>query len=438
MERKKVSFHTLGCKLNFSESSTLARQFTENGFERVTSAKEKADIYVINTCSVTDSADKKCRNIIRKLSHINPEAIIAVTGCYAQLKPTEIANIEGVDIVVGSNNKGEILSYVQRLTSKGKSAIYTCDTDEITTFFSSFSSGDRTRSFLKVQDGCSYKCSYCTIPLARGASRNQSIETIINEAKQIAAKGIKEIVLTGVNIGDFGKSTNETFMELLKALDCVDGIERYRISSIEPNLLTKEILEFCHDSNKFQPHYHIPLQAGSDKILALMRRRYNTTQFAEKIEMVKELDSLVFIGVDVIVGFPGEAVEDFENSYNLLARLKPAYLHLFPYSERANTDAITYEGKVSPSDKLKRMKLMEELCAKLHYDFCRQFEGKECKVLVEGIQKGGNVHGYTENYVKVLLPYKKELIGKIVDVVITEVGADGIALGTLAGAFAKF
>lgn len=428
---KKVSFHTLGCKLNFSESSTLARQFAENGFERVTSPKEIADICVINTCSVTDSADKKCRNIIRKLVTANPDAIIAVTGCYAQLKPAEIAAIEGVDIVVGSDNKGEILSYVKQITAKGKGGIYTCETDEITSFFSSFSSGDRTRSFLKVQDGCSYKCSYCTIPLARGASRNQSIESVIGEAREIANKGIKEIVLTGVNIGDFGRTTNETFLDLVKALDAVEGIERYRISSIEPNLLTKEILEFCHNSSKFQPHYHIPLQAGSDGVLALMRRRYNTKQFADKIEMVKSLDSQVFIGIDVIVGFPGETEQDFEDSYQLLARLKPAFLHLFPYSERANTDAIHYDGKVSPSEKTRRMKRMEELCEKLHYEFCSQFIGKRVKVLVEGMQKGGKVHGYTENYVKVLLPYKKELIGQIVEVEIVEVAQNGEAIGKM-------
>lgn len=428
---KKVSFHTLGCKLNFSESSTLARQFTENGFERVTSPKEIADIYVVNTCSVTDSADKKCRNIIRKLATANPDAIIAVTGCYAQLKPAEIAAIEGVDIVAGSNNKGEIFSYVQQMTTKGKGGIYTCETDEITSFFSSFSSGDRTRSFLKVQDGCSYKCSYCTIPLARGASRNQSIASIIAEAREIADKGIKEIVLTGVNIGDFGKTTNETFLDLIKALDAVEGIERYRISSIEPNLLTKEILEFCHASSKFQPHYHIPLQAGSDRVLGLMRRRYNTGQFAEKIELVKSFDEGVFVGIDVIVGFPGETEQDFENGYRLLEKIRPAFLHLFPYSERANTDAIHYDGKVSPMEKTRRMKRMEELNEKLHYEFCSQFVGQRVKVLVEGTQKGGKMHGYTENYVKVLLPYQKEFIGQIVEVEIVEVAQNGEAVGQI-------
>lgn len=428
---KKVSFHTLGCKLNFSESSTLARQFTENGFQRVSSPKEIADIYVINTCSVTDSADKKCRNIIRKLAALNPDAIIAVTGCYAQLKPAEIAAIEGVDIVVGSNNKGDILSYVEQMTTKGKGGIYTCESDEITSFFSSFSIGDRTRSFLKVQDGCSYKCSYCTIPLARGASRNQSIASIIAEAQEIAAKGIKEIVLTGVNIGDFGKTTLETFYDLIKALDAVDGIERYRISSIEPNLLTYEILEFCCRSSKFQPHYHIPLQAGSDHVLGLMRRRYNTKQFEQKIEMVKSLDAQVFIGIDVIVGFPGETEQDFEDSCRFLERIRPAFLHLFPYSERANTDAINYEGKVSPTVKSHRMKRLEELNEKLHFEFCRQFVAQRVKVLVEGTQKGSRMHGYTENYVKVLLPYSKELIGQIVEVDIIEVLPNGEAIGEI-------
>lgn len=431
MDKKKVAFHTLGCKLNFSESSTLARQFIENGYERISSTKERADIYVINTCSVTDSADKKCRNIIRKLVAINPEAIIAVTGCYAQLKPQEVADIEGVDVVVGSNNKGDILSYISKMTSKGKGAIYTCDRDDITSFFSSFSSGDRTRSFLKVQDGCDYRCSYCTIPLARGASRNQSITSLVDEAQTIASKGIKEIVLTGVNIGDFGRTTGEAFIDLLRQLDAVEGIERYRISSIEPNLLTEEILNFCHNSSKFQPHYHIPLQAGSDRVLALMRRRYNTTQFAHKIEMVKALDCDVFIGIDVIVGFPGESEDDFNSTYELLSRLRPAFLHLFPYSERANTDAIHYEGKVSQTDKTKRMKRLETLSDELHYEFSSRFIGRRAKVLVEGIQKGGKVHGYTENYVKVLLPYDKTLIGTIVEVEIESVAENGEAIAIL-------
>lgn len=418
---KKVSFHTLGCKLNFSESSTLARQFEENGFERTASRKDKADIYVINTCSVTDGADKKCRNIIRKLAKENPDSIIAVTGCYAQLKAEEIAAIEGVDIVVGSNDKGNLISLVTQMAGKSNGLVHTCETEQITSFFNAFSSGDRTRSFLKVQDGCSYKCAYCTIPLARGESRNPSIEKIIVEAKEIAAKGIKEIVLTGVNIGDFGRSNGEKFVDLVKALDTVDGIERYRISSIEPNLLTDEILAFCHQSSKFQPHYHIPLQAGSDKVLRLMRRRYTTQQFSDKLAAVKALDKDTFIGVDVIVGFPGETEEDFNNCYRLLSEIRPAFLHLFPYSERANTDAINFEGKVTPNEKNRRMKLMEELCAELHFEFCSRFVGRKVKVLVEGTRKGGMMHGYTENYLKVILPYDKNQIGKIIEVEISSV-----------------
>lgn len=423
MNNKKVSFHTLGCKLNFSESSTLARQFEENGFERATSSKERADIYVINTCSVTDGADKKCRNIIRKLATANPDSIIAVTGCYAQLKAEEIAAIEGVDIVVGSNDKGNLISLVTQMAGKGKGLVHTCETEQITSFFNAFSSGDRTRSFLKVQDGCSYKCAYCTIPLARGESRNPSIEQIISEATEIAAKGVKEIVLTGVNIGDFGRSNGEKFIDLVKALDGVDGICRYRISSIEPNLLTSEILEFCHASSKFQPHYHIPLQAGSDKVLRLMRRRYNTEQFRDKIAAVKALDCDTFIGVDVIVGFPGETEEEFEECYKLLSEIRPAFLHLFPYSERANTDAVKFAGKVSPQEKNRRMKRMEELCSELHFEFCSRFIGRKVKVLVEGTRKGGMMHGYTENYLKVVLPYNKSLIGEIVEVEIAAVDA---------------
>lgn len=428
---KKVAFHTLGCKLNFSESSTLAREFEQGGFERVTSRGEVADIYVINTCSVTDSADKKCRNIIRKLAHTNPDAIIAVTGCYAQLKPQEVAAIEGVDVVVGSNNKADLFSYVRDMSAKGKGSVHTCESEQISSFFNAFSSGDRTRSFLKVQDGCSYKCSYCTIPLARGESRNAPISSIIKEANEIASKGIKEVVLTGVNIGDFGKTTGESFTELVKALDTVSGVERYRISSIEPNLLTDEIIAFCHNSLKFQPHYHIPLQSGSDKVLGLMRRRYNTSLFRSKIELIREYDPQAFIGIDVIIGFPGESDECFEECYNFLKSLRPAFLHLFPYSERANTDAIHFEGKVSPKAKAERMKRMEELNTQLHYDYCSQFTGCEVEVLVEGIQKGGKMHGYTNHYVKVELPYKKELIGEIVRVRINSVEPSGVALGEL-------
>ncbi len=430
MSSRRVAFYTLGCKLNFSESSTLAREFEENGFVRV-SHREKADIYIINSCSVTDSADKKCRNIIRKLSSSNPNAIVAVTGCYAQLKAEEIAAIDGVDLVVGTNNKGEIFKLVKELSSKGKGIIHTCETAQITSFFNAFSVGDRTRSFLKVQDGCSYHCSYCTIPLARGESRSSTIATVINEATDVAKKGIKEIVITGVNTGDFGRNSGETFLGLLKALDAVEGIERYRISSIEPNLLTDEIIEFCAGSKKFQPHYHLPLQSGSDRVLKLMRRRYNTTLFRERIEALRAHNSGVFIGIDVIVGFPGEGESEFEESYNLLKELRPAFIHIFPYSERANTDAITFAGKVPPAVKNERVKRLEELNRELHNAFCLANVGSRRSILIEGRERGGVMHGYTENYIKVIVPYDKELVGKIVNVEIVSATGDGAVNGKI-------
>ena len=303
--KRRVSFHTLGCKLNFSESSTIARQFEEGGFVRV-GANDEADICVINSCSVTEHADKKCRNIIRKLPRRNPNAIIAVTGCYAQLKPYEIAKIEGVDIVLGNNDKGDLYQRVVEISERGTAQVYSCDCEEITRFFSAFSSGDRTRSFLKVQDGCDYKCAYCTIHYARGSSRNIPIADLTEEARKVAATGLKEIVITGVNTGDFGRTTGEKFIDLLRALNEVEGIERYRISSIEPNLITDEIIEFCAASPKFQHHFHIPLQSGSDHILGLMRRRYTSSRFADRIEKIRSLMPDAFIGIDVITGFPGE------------------------------------------------------------------------------------------------------------------------------------
>ena len=330
MQQRRVNFHTLGCKLNFSESSTLAREFERGGFVRVAPDAE-ADICVINSCSVTEHADKKCRNLIRKLHRRNPGAIIAVTGCYAQLKPQEIAAIEGVDIVLSNNDKGMLYKRVVELSGKGRAQIYSCDTESLTSFFAAFSSGDRTRAFLKVQDGCDYKCAYCTIHYARGGSRNMPIADLVAEARQIAAAGQKEIVITGINTGDFGRTTGERFIDLLRALNEVEGIERYRISSIEPNLLTDEIIAFCAASPKFQHHFHIPLQSGSDKILGLMRRRYTTARFADRIAAVRALMSDAFIGIDVIVGFPGETEEDFRTTYDFLEELKPAFLHIFPF-----------------------------------------------------------------------------------------------------------
>lgn len=333
MQPRRVSFHTLGCKLNFSETSTLARQFEQGGFVRVSPTAE-ADICVINSCSVTEHADKKCRNLIRRLHRRNPQAIIAVTGCYAQLKPHEIAAIEGVDIVLSNNDKGNLYKRVVELAGKGRAQVYSCDTDELTSFFAAFSSGDRTRAFLKVQDGCDYCCSYCTIHYARGASRNQPVAELVEEARRIAAGGQREIVITGVNTGDFGRTTGERFIDLLRALNDVEGIDRYRISSIEPNLLTDEIIAFCAASPKFQHHFHIPLQSGSDRILGLMRRRYTTARFADRIAAVRRAMPDAFIGIDVIVGFPGETEAEFRETYDFLARVEPAFLHIFPFSER--------------------------------------------------------------------------------------------------------
>ncbi|MDO4758414.1 MAG: tRNA (N(6)-L-threonylcarbamoyladenosine(37)-C(2))-methylthiotransferase MtaB [Rikenellaceae bacterium] len=412
MQPRRVNFHTLGCKLNFSESSTLARQFTEGGFVRVAPTAE-ADICVINSCSVTEHADKKCRNLIRKLHRRNPNAIIAVTGCYAQLKPQEIAAIEGVDIVLSNNDKGDLYQRVVELAGKGPAQVYSCDVEHLTRFFAAFSSADRTRSFLKVQDGCDYKCAYCTIHYARGHSRNMPIADLVREAEQLAAEGQKEIVITGVNTGDFGRTTGEKFIDLLRALDAVEGIERYRISSIEPNLLTDEIIDFCADSKKFQHHFHIPIQSGSNKILALMRRRYTTEKFADRIAAVRRRMPDAFIGIDVIVGFPGETEEDFRTTYDFLAALKPAFLHIFPFSERPGTPAVELPNKVQSSVATRRVAELEELCVRLHRDFCAEAIGREDEVLFESTVRGGMMFGFTGNYRKVRVPYEKRLINQI-------------------------
>ena len=365
----KVSFHTLGCKLNFSETSTIAREFIEGGHER-TERVQEADVCVVNTCSVTEHADKKCRNLIRRLHKLNPSAIIAVTGCYAQLKPHEIAAIEGVDIVLSNNDKGDLFRKVAELGMKGtRQEVTSCTTEEITRFFAAFSSGDRTRAFLKVQDGCDYCCSYCTIHNARGSSRNMPIADLVREAEAIAAGGQTEIVITGVNTGDFGRTTGESFADLLRALDKVEGIERYRISSIEPNLLTDEIIDICAKSTKFQPHFHIPIQSGCDRVLGAMRRRYTTAIFEARIEAVRRAMPDAFIGIDVIVGFPGESDEEFEQTYNFLKRLAPAYLHVFPFSARANTPAAAMPNKVHDAVKTARAARLEALCEQLHREF---------------------------------------------------------------------
>jgi threonylcarbamoyladenosine tRNA methylthiotransferase MtaB len=427
---KRVNFHTLGCKLNFSESSTIARQFENGGFERV-SPTESADICIINSCSVTEHADKKCRNLIRKLHRRNPNAIIAVTGCYAQLKPYEIAAIEGVDIVLSNNNKGETYKRVLELTAKGKTEVYSCETDQITNFFAAFSSGDRTRAFLKVQDGCDYCCSYCTIHNARGSSRNIPIADVVAQAEEIVAGGQKEIVITGVNTGDFGRTTGESFADLLRALDKVEGVERYRISSIEPNLLTDEIIDICARSSKFQHHFHIPIQCGSNKILALMRRRYTVEKFADRIAAVKRAMPDAFIGIDVITGFPGETDEDFASSREFLASIEPAFLHIFPFSERANTPAVDLPNKVQASVSTARVKELESLSDALHYKFCSAAVGTTASVLFESTERGGYMTGFTGNYIKVKVPYNRQYINKIVDVKLLQIESDCDVIGQI-------
>ena len=430
MMPRRVNFHTLGCKLNFSESSTIARQFEQGGFVRV-APTEEADICIINSCSVTEHADKKCRNIIRKLHRRNPSAIIAVTGCYAQLKPYEIAEIEGVDIVLGNNNKGETYKRVVELAERGRAQVYSCETDDIVNFFSAFSSGDRTRAFLKVQDGCDYRCAYCTIHNARGASRNIPIEEVIRQAKEIVAGGQKEIVITGVNTGDFGKTTGESFADLLRALDAVEGVERYRISSIEPNLITDEVIGICAQSSKFQHHFHIPIQCGSNKILALMRRRYTVEKFADRIEAIRRVMPDAFIGIDVITGFPGETDADFADSRNFLERISPAFLHIFPFSERPGTPAVDLPNKVQSSVSTARVKELERLSDRLHYDFCSRAVGTTADVLFESTERGGMMTGFTGNYIKVKVPYDRRFINKIVPTKLLSIEPSGDIVGQI-------
>ena len=423
MEKRRVSFHTLGCKLNFSESSTIARRFEEGGFERV-GANDDADICVINSCSVTEHADKKCRNLIRKLHRRNPDAIIAVTGCYAQLRPHDIARIEGVDLVLSNNDKGDLYKRVVELGTRGRAQVYGCDTEELTRFFAAFSSGDRTRSFLKVQDGCDYKCAYCTIHYARGASRNMPVADLVKEAGKVAAAGLKEIVITGVNTGDFGRTTGESLLDLLRALNGVEGIERYRISSIEPNLITDGIIEFCARSPKFQHHFHIPLQSGSDRILGLMRRRYTSARFADRIAKIRSLMPDAFIGIDVITGFPGESEDDFRQTCDLLERLAPSFLHVFPFSERPGTPAVDMPDKVPASVSTARVAELERLCESLHYGFCARAVGGEADVLFESTMRGGMMYGYTGNYIRVKAPYDRAVINTVRRVRLTGIGDD--------------
>lgn len=399
---KKAVYYTLGCKLNFAETSSIGKSLKEAGI-RTARRGEKADIIVVNTCSVTEVADKKCRQAIHKLVKAHPGAYVIVTGCYAQLKPDTVAEIEGVDLVLGAEQKGDLMDYLVTLEKSAHGAAITTATKDIRKFSPSCSRGDRTRYFLKVQDGCDYFCSYCTIPFARGRSRNGKIADLVEQAREVAAEGGKEIVLTGVNIGDFGKTTGETFLDLIKELDKVEGIERYRISSIEPNLLTDEIIEFVSTSRRFMPHFHIPLQSGCDEVLKLMRRRYDTELFASKIHKIKQLMPHAFIGVDVIVGTRGETPEYFESAYNFIESLDVTQLHVFSYSERPGTQALKIDYIVSPEDKHKRSQRLLELSDKKLKDFYSRHIGKEAVVLSEHSKPGAPMHGFTENYIRVEL-----------------------------------
>ena len=432
MGQKRVSFHTLGCKLNFSESSTLAREFERGGYLRV-EPSEPTDVAVINSCSVTEHADKKCRNIIRKIHRRNPNAIIAVTGCYAQLKPNDIAAIEGVDIVLSNNDKGDLFRRVEEIREKGKATVFSCSVENLTRFFVAYSSADRTRSFLKVQDGCDYKCAYCTIHYARGSSRNMPIADIVEEAKEIAAAGQKEIVITGINTGDFGRTTGEKFIDLLRALNEVEGIERYRISSIEPNLITDEIIEYCASSPKFVPHFHIPLQSGSTHILGLMRRRYTAERYRERIAKIRELMPDAFLGVDVIVGFPGEGEQEFMETYRLLEEVGASFLHIFPFSERPGTPAVEMPNKVQSRISTERVSRLEELSDRLHKSFAEKYLGSVREVLFESTDRNGLMYGYTDNYLRVSAPYDTALINNICAVRLLDFDAEGNITSEIVG-----
>lgn len=427
---KTAAYHTLGCKLNFAETSTIARQLKGAGYQKV-EFDEKADVYVINTCSVTDNADKECKFHIKRAMKANPEGLVVVIGCYAQLKPDEIANIEGVDLVLGAKEKFNVLSYLEDLSKSDKGIVHSCEVGEANTFIGSYSAGDRTRAFLKVQDGCDYKCTYCTIPMARGVSRSDTIENIINNAQEISERGIKEIVLTGVNIGDYGKGEfgnkrhEHTFLDLITELDKVKGIERIRISSIEPNLLKDEAIELVANSRSFVPHFHIPLQSGSDDILKKMKRRYLTKLYTDRINKIRETIPHCAIGVDVIVGFPGETEEYFLETYRFLNQLPISYLHVFTYSERSNTEASDMEGSVPVSERKRRNKMLRILSEKKKREFYESQLGKKLPVLWEDEEKNGLMFGFTENYVRVQKPYDKNSSNTIELVTLDKIEADG-------------
>jgi len=431
METKKVAFYTLGCKLNFSETSTIARSFENEGFERV-DFSENADIYVINTCSVTENADKRFKTIVKQAQKANENAFMIAVGCYAQLKPEELAAVDGVDLVLGATEKFKITDYLNDLTKNDFGEVHSCEINEADFYVGSYSIGDRTRAFLKVQDGCDYKCTYCTIPLARGISRSDKLENVLNNAAEISDQGIKEIVLTGVNIGDYGKGEfgnkkhEHTFFDLVKALDEVEGIERLRISSIEPNLLKNETIDFVAASRTFVPHFHIPLQSGSDEILKLMRRRYLSDIYVDRVSRIRKVMPNACIGVDVIVGFPGETEEHFLETYNFLNELDISYLHVFTYSERDNTPAAQMDGVVPIKVRKKRSKMLRGLSAKKRRAFYESQLGNTGTVLFEGENKEGYIHGFTENYVKVKTPWDPSKVNTLQRIKLTKIDEDGM------------
>jgi len=428
---KKVAFYTLGCKLNFSETSTISRDFSQKDFKKV-AFEEVADIYVINTCSVTENADKQFKSIVRKALALNPQAFVAAIGCYAQLKPEELAAVDGVDLVLGATEKFKLTDYLNDLSKNGQGEVHACEIDQADFYMGSYAIGDRTRAFLKVQDGCDYKCTYCTIPLARGISRSDTLENVLKNAKEISDQGIKEIVLTGVNIGDYGKGEfgnkkhKHTFYDLVTALDKVEGIERLRISSIEPNLLNSQIIEFVSKSKTFVPHFHIPLQSGSDELLKLMRRRYLTSLYTERVSKIKAVLPDACIGVDVIVGFPGETDELFLETYHFLNGLDISYLHVFTYSERDNTPAAEMEDVVDKGVRHKRSKMLRALSVKKRRAFYESQLGKTKTVLFESENKEGYIQGFTENYVKVKCPWNPALINTLQQIKLTRIDTDGL------------
>ncbi|AQY21628.1 tRNA (N(6)-L-threonylcarbamoyladenosine(37)-C(2))-methylthiotransferase MtaB [Riemerella anatipestifer] len=439
---KTAAYHTLGCKLNFAETSTIARQLSDAGYQKV-SFDDRADVYVINTCSVTENADRECKIHVKRAMKANPEGLVVIVGCYAQLKPKEISKIEGVDLVLGAKEKFNILSYLEDLEkTHNEGIVHSCEIEEADFFIGSYSIGDRTRAFLKVQDGCDYKCTYCTIPLARGISRSDTIENVIKNAQEIAAKDIKEIVLTGVNIGDYGKGEfgnkkhEHTFLDLITELDKVEGIERIRISSIEPNLLKNESIELVAQSKRFVPHFHIPLQSGSDELLKRMKRRYLTKLYKDRIDTIKSVMPNAAIGVDVIVGFPGETEERFLETYHFLNELPISYLHIFTYSERENTEAVAMDGVVPISERKKRNKMLRILSEKKKMAFYQSQLGKTLPILWEHENKDGMMFGFTENYVRVKKPFDQSSVNQIETLKLNKIEADGIV--SVSSSFEQF